>query len=505
MSDKVLIIGIDSMDPYVLLKYRSELPTLSSLMERSPTFISRSIFPPDSVPAWASIYTGLNPAKHGVFYVFDVFDPNLGDLSKVQTRGIIGKTFWDYATKAGLRSVVLFPLMGYPPWEINGIMISKNPMERRVGWIKTETNLLSSPSNVLEQYSIPETVMGLWGGFPGEKNLKEWAELGKDIILNEKNIGLKLCKREKWDLFFIYFSLLDIIQHRLWRFFDTSDPLYPGDNPFGKYVLEYYKIFDTLIRDFMDTCPDSSVIVMSDHGHRSRPFKTVNINEYLRQKKLLKAIRKKLILSKLKKIVLTVSNKLGLEPWLIKIVSRHEQLAKASKSLYSSSGMINREKSIAYLSTFAGIKSYPHGGIVINKDVISMREYARIRQEIITILGDLKDETGRPIFQWIKPREEVYQGEFLEDIYPDILFELRDEYGVGWDLFSGLFGIAHDHSVASGGHRKEGVFLLVNIPPHASVTRRNVSILDTAPTVLSLLEIDWRNYRFDGVSVIEKP
>lgn len=499
---KIAIIGIDSLDPYLLQRYRDELPTFSRLMNDSPTFISKSIFPVDSIPAWMSIFTGLHPGHHGLLYTFDVFDPDLSDLSKLDTNIIKGKTFWDYASQEGFKCVVLYPLLLYPPWEINGIMVCKSPMEKRVDWIRTEIDVDVYPKFIKDKYRIPDKFMGLWGGFPGIKHLKEWAELGKEVIKREKDIGIEICKNEEWDLFFIYFNLLDIIQHRLWRFFDENDPTY-CKNHLSKVILEYYKLFDGIVEEFIEAYPDMPLIVMSDHGHRSRPYTTVNINEFLRQKGYLVSNgQNKKIVSKIRKAILEAANRLNIEHWLIKLIVKSQRLTKVSKSIYSSTGAIDRSKSTVCLSNFAGIKSYPHGGIEINRDLVSGSEYEKVREEIIKSLSELKTPDGKALIKWVKRREELYPGKFTEEMYPDIVFELKDDYGVGWDIYSDLFGKAYDHKVASGGHAKDAVFLIRNV--NREVMKRNMNVVDVAPTILDLLGIEWRGFDFDGKSIFKQ-
>jgi len=501
MGNRLAIIGIDSLDPYVILKYKKELPNFSKLIEESPTFLSKSVFPVDTIPAWASIYTGLHPGNHGFLYTYDVFDPNFSNLRKLDISRIKGRTFWDYAGQKGYRTVVVYPMLMYPTWEVNGIMVSKSPFDKRIDWVRTEIGVDVYPKFVKKRYKIPDKFMGLWGGFPGIKHLKEWAELGKKGFEKEKNIGLELYKNEKWDLFFIYFSILDIIQHRLWRFFDENDPTY-CKSQLSKMILDYYKIFDGIVGEFIEIYPDVSLIVMSDHGHRSRPYKTVNLNEHLRRKGYIASKgHNKMIISKLRKTILEVANKLEIEQWLIKLVVKSQKLTKVSKSVYSSAGSIDRSQSIAYLSNFAGIKSYPHGGIEINKDLVSDVEYEKVREELIETLPELKTSNGEPLMKWVKKREEFHQGEFTKEIYPDIVFELRDDYGVGWDLYSDLFGKAYDHKVASGGHARDAVFLVKNV--NREVKREGISIIDVAPTILDWLDIDWRRFNFDGRSIFE--
>jgi len=242
---------------------------------------------------------------------------------------------------------------------------------------------------------------------------------------------------------------------------------------------------------------------MSDHGHRSRPYTTVNINEFLRQKGYLVSNgQNKKIVSKIRKAILEAANRLDIEHWLIKLVVKSQKLTKSSKSMYSSAGFINRSRSIAYLSNFAGIKSYPHGGIEINRDLVSGAEYEKVREEIIKLLSELKTPDGKALIKWVKRREELYPGKFTEEIYPDIVFALKDDYGVGWDIYSDLYGKAYDHKVASGGHAKDAVFLIRNV--NREVMKRNMNVVDVAPTILDLFGIDWREFDFDGRSIFEK-
>jgi len=498
--DKLLIIGIDSLDPYVISKYKKELPNFSKLIKESQTFISKSIFPVDTIPAWISIYTGLNPGNHGVLYVYDIFDPNLSDLRKIDISHIKGRTFWDYINKEGFKTVVVYPMLIYPPWKINGVMVSKSPFDRRIDWIKTENDIDVYPNFIKEKYKIPDKLDNLWGGFPGIKKLKEWAESGKEALEKEKNIGINLCKNEKWDLFFIYFSILDIIQHRLWRFFDENDPTYVEKTNLSGIILDYYKLFDKIVGEFIELYPDIGLIVMSDHGHKIRPTKTVNINEYLRRKRyLVSKTKNKEFMNKIRKTILKIANKLNIEHLLIKAIVKSKYLTKTSKSLYSSEEFIDKNKSIAYLSNFAGIKSYSHGGIEINRDLVSDKEYRNIIEEVIKDLSKIKLPNGETLIKWAEQRDKLYPGKFTKEIYPDIIFELKDEYGVGWDLHSDLFGKAYDHKVASGGHAKDAILLIRNI--NRRLIRKDINIIDIAPTVLDILNIDQKEFKFNGKSI----
>jgi predicted AlkP superfamily phosphohydrolase/phosphomutase len=485
-----------------LSEHKAVLPNFAALMRDSPTFLSKSVFPVDTIPAWASINTGLSPGNHGLLYTYDIFDPTMGDLQKLSIDSVKGRTFWDYLSSERYRCVIVFPQLMYPPWDVNGAMVGISPLERRLDWISTEITIDAYPEHVMAKHDIPHTIRSLWGGFPGIKHLGEWITLGKSVLETEKRIAVSLSQNDSWDLFFVYFNLLDIIQHRLWRFFDERDPTYPGITPFKGTILDYYKLIDSFVGEFMYTHPEVSLMVMSDHGHHSRPAQTANINEFLRRAGYIASKGNRMrALSQLRKSILDVSDRLSIEHFLIRLVVMNERLTKAGKSMYSSAGSIDRSKSRAFLSNFAGIKSYPHGGIEINRELVSEDEYEELRSTLIVSLSELRSPHQEPLMEFVKAREDVDFGRFCADMYPDILFWLADGYGVGWELYSSLYGKAHDHKVASGGHSKEAVLLLRNID--REIRDGEMSIINVAPSILDLFEIDWHALDLDGESMFE--
>ncbi len=92
---ELLIIGIDSLDPDIIVRLRENLPNLTDAINDSPTFRSHSVFPVDTIPAWATITTGQNPTSHGILYSYDVFDQSLNGLKELDFNQIKGKTFWE--------------------------------------------------------------------------------------------------------------------------------------------------------------------------------------------------------------------------------------------------------------------------------------------------------------------------------------------------------------------------------------------------------------------------
>lgn len=76
------------------------------------------------------------------------------------------------------------------------------------------------------------------------------------------------------------------------------------------------------------------------------------------------------VLNRVRKSILDVSNKLNIEHVLIRIVAESERPTKTGKPVYPSAGSIDRTKSHAFLSNFAGIKSY---SFVASRSIVTRR------------------------------------------------------------------------------------------------------------------------------------
>lgn len=492
---QTLLIGIDSLDPRLLVEFEDDLPNLTRMRRGSPPVELKSIFPPDSIPAWISIFTGLNPAEHGLVYVFDVFQSQWQDILDADIDIFRYKTFWDRASASGKRVCIVFPLMAFPPWPVNGVMVSRATDYRSIGdgpgWI-VERDVQVWPTAAMNLYNIPPSVRGVSGSPPEEEELGKYASLAQAAILEEAMIGQMLYEAEEWDLFFITLSWLDTIQHQFWRYMDETDPTHPGQNPYKDVIRDTYRLLDRIVGDFIQTKPEAATIVLSDHGHGMRPTKTVNINEFLRKSGYLVSSGPALnplpyLIETLKYGLLEFVYRFGLDHLLLRL-TRFKALSKVSKNVYMSSAVIDDDKSQAYLSSFAGPKSYPHGGIEINRGNLGEKSYERFREALIEELCNLRHpQTGATLVEWACSRDDLYNGAHISTCYPDIVFELKEGYGTYWSIHHGLLGTAYEHKLSSGGHKKNAVFLSKGLE---QVKKASMTLMDIAPTILALLNVE---------------
>jgi len=475
---KLVVLGIDALDPDLIERYKADLPNISRIMEAGAFRRLESTKPPDSIPAWVTIFTGMHPWEHGIVDTMDYLDFKGG--SDLDTSALVGKTFWDRASDAGKRVCIINPLLAYPVWKLNGVMVN--------GPVFITGEVQAEPPDILTAYNIPE--LGGMTDFPRKSELPGFIERTGLVTRDLARFGLELLDIEDWDLFFISFLTLDRVMHFLWRYMDTADPTHPGRNEFENAIKDFFVLFDGVIGDFMERlAPDQALLIVSDHGHGMRPPNAVFVNEVLRGEGYLAcrqggagAVSPVALLEKTKNAFLTVMQKLDLEDWVYKLA--HMIPREKRKSLKSSSYATEKDASLAWVSDLGGGTSF--SGIEMNRKLIeaSGEDYEALRDRLISLLLGLKDRRGEQVALYARRREEVFSGTSV-DKYPDIVFELKDTYGVDRTLYCGTLGTTTTHKKVSGGHAQFGVFMLYG--SDRSVPAGDLHISGVFPTIIEIL------------------
>ena len=474
---KVVIIGIDGLDPFLLEKWRDMLPNFKAMFQDVSNIMIESTFPPDSICAWTSIFTGKNPAEHGLIESIDYLSGKKVSNND-QSAHFKGKTFWDEASENGKSVCVINPFMAYPAWEVNGVMASGPVFEG--GAISTY------PESILDNYNFPP--LGGIVDFPEQKNLGEFLSRTTDVTMQLADVSFKIYKDYNPDLFFLTFLTLDRIKHFLWRYTDESDIYYPGENHYKDAVKRFYVMFDSIVGRFKDTLGNNTMLlVISDHGHRKRCSKCLNLNEILRQKGYLKTNNNgtsgafKKLVEQTKVFTISSLARFNLQDWIYKIA----KFVPNRKALKKSTYLINKDDSPISLSNLCGTN--PFGGLDVH--AATGKEYERLRQEMIKELMGLNESLGASVVKWAGRREEVYSGKH-KDRLPDILFELDEEYGVGMDLYTSHITENYTHRKISGGHKREAVLLAYSDSFNATDIKRPSSIIDLKDYILKITESD---------------
>lgn len=475
---RLLVIGIDGMDWPVLEPLLGDLPNLREIAGRGAAGEMRSIFPPDSIPSWVSIFTGLDPSEHGILETIDYFKKGVKTFS-VDTAAFRGATFWDRASAAGSKVVVVNPLLAYPPWPVNGIMTS--------GPVFVSGRVATFPEEIARRYEIPP--LGGIVDFPEKRELASFAE--KSAVETERIVDFTagLLAHEPWDLAFVTLLTLDRMFHFFWRYQDAADPTHPRRSAYAGTIRDFHLFLDRCIGKLRASAGEEAlVLIVSDHGHGMRAPLQFNLNELLRQNGLLEGrfkgpavLSPRYHIDNAKNLTLELLHRLDLEDLSYRIAHLFPWTRKLKKGDF----LTEPSENLATASEFGG--NNPFGGVEISKARCAEAgiDYEELRGRVIALLAETRDALGRSVFMWARRREELYRGPRI-DRYPDILYEMRPEYGTNWSIHRPLVTINPRHRKISGGHRSSGVMIAGPLGEWRVKTEA-VSPLNVTASVLAFL------------------
>ncbi len=492
---KILFLGIDALDRLLLDEFYDQLPNFAALRKEALMLQVRSTFPPDSDTAWATIMTGLNPAQHGIVRFIDPLEKSYQILNQgIDNRVLHGKTFWEIIGRAGYQTAAIFPHLGYPIWPTPGVMVARG---------STAVDVQANPAEILEDYSNNDVLLGV-RGFPERSlsGMQAYFDKLSALAIADAEFALRLIRARDWDLFFVYWSTIDAISHFFWNYFDRQDPNFIEDHPLQHVILNTYQLYDRIVGQFLAAVSsDTTVIIMSDHGHGARPFRLVSVNEVLRQAGYLKARDLRTnphvnLFEKSKRLAVSTISRYGLGKSAGRVMRNFPQLVQA----FTRPSSVNWEKTLAYASDMSGIKSYTYGGVIINQSALNGRDYEKMRGEIMELLQEactLPD--GTPLVDFIARREDLYTGRHIAN-YPDIVLEFKYGYGLGWAIDVPLMTQADAYNLVPGSHRGDtGVFLMQG--PH-ELRDEVVDLRDITPSILDLAGV-MRPRVYEGRSILK--
>ncbi|HZY47040.1 MAG TPA: alkaline phosphatase family protein [Candidatus Bathyarchaeia archaeon] len=495
MTLRALVIGLDSASPYLIEKWIDKLPNLKRLSERGVRGVLESIVPPSSVPAWQCFATGKNPAKIGnLGFIYIGRDLRLKHGKTTPDMGCL----WDVCSQAGLR-VGVFNVPGtFPPYQVNGFMVSGFPIQPGKAWTYP-TSLMKKLDSAVGGYEADVPLAK-----PTEMKGGEKAYLAEVDRLHLKSVesARLLLDWYQPELFVMTLQGLDMVQHDFWRYMEDAASEY------ATVVLDWYVKMDeaigTLARSASD---DTYILILSDHG--SRPVAcSLYINEFFRSQGLLASNNNGGDASS------NTGSYRRIREFAIKHVpvSVVRSLYNHTPSFISNKLTISAEmervlgglvRSIDWTRTLAFSTGGHGAAIYVNSQPERPAELSEptarseIVQKICDLLSDLIDpasgEKVKPVFHL---GEKVFRGPYQSEA-PDLcveLFEGERKIQVNPRLGSQKIWSSSSHFAAT--HVREGYWSLSGPHVRHGITE-DAGILDLAPTLLSLLGLGVGN-DFDG-------
>ncbi len=284
---------------------------------------------------------------------------------------------------------------------------------------------------------------------------------------DRERIILSNLERTDWDLFVAAIETTDRISHMMWRLIDPKHPMYDAELAarHGDAIEKVYRRADGLVGKLLEKLPaDTTFMVMSDHGFHS--FRRgVNLNTWLVQN------------------------------GYMRFQGQPDGPTKSLTDLFGRGKFFEgvdwsqtRAYAVGLGQIYFNLRGREGQGIVS-----AGAEYTALQDEVRSKLLELKDpDTGAPVFRDVYRRDDIYQGEYLQNA-PDLQVGFNDGYRVGWqDTLGGVTRsvVENNNRKWSGDHCATateisgGVFF-----SNRKIATTEPGIMDLAPTVLKLLGV----------------
>lgn len=470
---KVILVGIDGASWNLILPWvkKGELPGFNKIIKRGCQGVLESLIPPISPPAWTSIFTGVNPSKHGI-YSFIKRKKDSYFLTPISSKDRKATPIWRLLSSYGKKSVLINIPFSYPPDKINGIMISGLGTPSKNSdfvYPKTFKNILLKEFPNYDVDFNENTLLVM-------KYKKNCLQKIWDVTQSQIRLSKELLKHQRWDFFASIFRITDVLQHYFWN--DET------------LLLKCYKILDHFIDQLLDSLKKNMyLLICSDHGfdHVHTRF---YVNNWLEKQGLLQIKKMNTNTKKFNaRLIEHFLIKLKLKDFIWKI-KRNKLLEPLLKFGFSSSYDFLFEIIWETTKAFA----YYDGPIFLNrrgrepKGCIDKHNHKKIQKYIIQKLSEvIYPKTGEKVLDCAYLGDELYPGKYIRE-RPDIAplpnrgFRICGGYNRNKRIFE-------KETKRPGEHDKRGIFIAYGPGIKDGMELNNITIYDITPTILHILDI----------------
>ncbi|MFB6185224.1 MAG: alkaline phosphatase family protein [Haloarculaceae archaeon] len=492
-----LLIGIDAgcLPVFERLFDDGRLPTLRSLCEDGFCAPLKSQIPPWTPSAWPSVYTGVNPGKHGV-YGFVTYDGY--DWRVVTAEDVSEFTIWELLDRHGLTSVVVNGPVTAPPPAIDGAVVP--------GFMSCE-DPTCHPEGVLDEvrdeigaYRVYPAYHTDDDAYTDEEKCREY----RNLVRMRGDAFTYLVDRFAPDFGFVQFQRSDTVFHEFDGDWDVVQPVYDA--------------MDETIATVLDETDPDRVFLASDHGMGTYERAQFRVNDYLRDEGFVSAtkggkgmpgwspIRQRLRQgettetwepSAVERIAAGAAS-VGLTANRVRAALERVNLADTVSEYLPSNVSRTGSEQVDFAESTAYLRSRTELGVRINLEgrepdgVVPQSEYETVREDLVDSLRSATAPCGDPVFETVGPREDFFHGP-KTDAAVDVVVVPNDFQHFLSDQLSGdPFG----DRKTRWNHKRNGVFVACGDGIDADA-EASPHLFDVAPTVLASLGVPPSD-RMDG-------
>ncbi|MFN2433518.1 MAG: alkaline phosphatase family protein [Gemmatimonadota bacterium] len=485
MVERVFLLELSGPTIDFLRERADRLPTFQRFLSAGAWSRMRGPLQPMAPCAFATLYTGKNPGRTGLF---DFFKFPAGGYERIaySTALLKHEPFYALLSRLGHRVGLMAVPLTHPLPRVNGFVVSD---DEGIG------DDFATPPELRERLQRDGYASAFGASYSPGRELAFFRH-AMDVIASRRRAMRHAFGNGDWRFGMFGVHSIGELLHAFWKWYD---PRHPQHVPLGATwgdtdpLLEAMQAIDEMLAETVDlTGPNGLVLVAGAWGHRLEHAK-VHLNAALEQHGWL--VYRSSARTRLKHAVF----RLGVSPGHAERLAHRLNLYKLFHYKVER-GARSAVKGAAFLSygdvdwsrTRAVAMGY-HGQVYLNVrghrplGTIAPADYDAERERLRELIAGLADpRTGTPLVDRVFTRDELYHGEELTNA-PDLVVHLREGY-------------AGDSGISGGGR------LVTDSPPNHSSDHWNQSALlvhgtnvrageiaacleDLAPTVLHALGV----------------
>lgn len=491
---RTLVIGLDGVCSSVLEPMIEDgvVPVLKAVSDDGVVGPLESQLPPWTPSAWPSMYTGVNPGKHGVydFHRFDGYEWSVANRSHVREFAV-----WELLSMHGFTSVVLNVPVTHPPREFDGVLVP--------GYMAPEEPDCHPPEvwdeldEALYGYSIYGDTL--------RSNVSD-DDLAQDLVDLTRMRGEAfryLVGEFEPDFGFVQFQTPDTVYHD-----------FPGDEA---VIRRVYGAVDREVGAILDACDADVSLIVSDHGLGPMEGYEFRVNDFLREKGFVEATPEGSGMPSWKSMTREADNRsVAVESVATSALELAARVGITSQRIGAVLGRLGLKERVLetvpvdlvragteqvdFAASTAYMRSRTEMGVRINLEgrepdgVVSPEAYDRVRSELIRTLEEVMTPDGDPVFEDVSRREDVFDGPYLEEAPDVVTVPNRFDHF----LVSTLKGATFSEPTEPWEHKRDGFVMALGDDIDPATDLGDAHLFDVAPTILATFGLPY-GHRMDGM------
>ncbi len=504
---RLLVIGIDAASPELLDAWTADgtLSNLAALSHRGLVARTRGIEGFFVGSTWASLYTGTNPAQHGLHYQMQLVPGSYRLEDRAAGAFVERDPFWRVLSRAGKRVAVLDVPLSRVEQELNGVQVVEwGGHDAFFGYTTTPPDLASSIETRFGRHPAGASCDAARRGAEDYRQFISSLESG---VQRKGAWSAELLARGEWDLFMQVFTESHCVGHQCWHLHDPAHPAHDATVAAitGDPLRTVYRAIDREIGALVKAAGDAHVIVFAAHGMASR----YGAHFLLRDVLFALGVATPGPRSLRGRVRAVAAHAWHAAPeWMRALAGPLRRRVMSESAARSSTPGIGVDPDRSFCFPLAnglavsGIRlnlegREPRGTLAPGEQ--EDRFVEQLERDLLTIVDDA---SGAPLVKRVLRTRDLYEGEHL-DALPDLLIEWNEGVANGSTALGGGAGArvsarsprigtivgANDYG-RSGEHRSGG--WLVATGPGVSHGRldHDPSLLDLAPTFARILGVE---------------